>query len=459
MSATNKKEEKQPRTAKKKRGNAGSFKTYIHKILKEISPAAQISSDAVGQLDEFVKVVAKVLAESARAASINSGKSTVGKPEISLAINLHLPGDLAVKSLKMVNDACEKFSSRGDAGKKSGQRSMPVRREQQAGLVFSVALSEKFIREFDASDLNVSKMASVALAASLQNILETVLRNGFEVTSENKKVIMTIRHIFLGMSINPDITELRERMGIDFMGGGVIPYIHPELLPSKKKKAQQAARRRKNSKGKDKGGKKPHRHLPGTKALMEIKKNQKTTEPLLRKLPFERAVRSIANSVNSDYSLGLKDIHFGGGTIDALKAFVESRVVSLCTTAVSLAIHAKRDGVNGSDIDLAWKLTDPFVPFEDDVQMVEIGNNGIERLAFRGGVKRKGANMYQAVRCYMHSLVSRVLFYVLSIVKYQKVITVKISDLKGALSSHGIHFTIPPTLGKAKTRKVQQVEE
>lgn len=40
--------------------------------------------------------------------------------------------------------------------------------------------------------------------------------------------------------------------------------------------------------------KKPHRYRPGTKALKEIRKYQKTTELLLRKLPFARLVREIA---------------------------------------------------------------------------------------------------------------------------------------------------------------------
>lgn len=40
--------------------------------------------------------------------------------------------------------------------------------------------------------------------------------------------------------------------------------------------------------------KKPHRFRPGTVALREIRKFQKSTELLLRKLPFQRLVREIA---------------------------------------------------------------------------------------------------------------------------------------------------------------------
>ena len=40
--------------------------------------------------------------------------------------------------------------------------------------------------------------------------------------------------------------------------------------------------------------KKPHRYRPGTVALREIRRYQKSTELLIRKLPFQRLVREIA---------------------------------------------------------------------------------------------------------------------------------------------------------------------
>jgi len=41
------------------------------------------------------------------------------------------------------------------------------------------------------------------------------------------------------------------------------------------------------------GVKKPHRYRPGTRALMMIRKYQKSTELLIRKMPFERLVREV----------------------------------------------------------------------------------------------------------------------------------------------------------------------
>ena len=48
------------------------------------------------------------------------------------------------------------------------------------------------------------------------------------------------------------------------------------------------------------GVKRAHRFRPGTVALREIRKFQKSTELLIRKLPFQRLVRDIASAFKND---------------------------------------------------------------------------------------------------------------------------------------------------------------
>lgn len=48
------------------------------------------------------------------------------------------------------------------------------------------------------------------------------------------------------------------------------------------------------------GVKKPHRYRPGTVSLREIRRYQKSTELLIRKLPFQRLVREIAQDTKAD---------------------------------------------------------------------------------------------------------------------------------------------------------------
>ena len=60
----------------------------------------------------------------------------------------------------------------------------------------------------------------------------------------------------------------------------------------RKQLATKAARKSAPATG---GVKKPHRYRPGTVALREIRRYQKSTELLIRKLPFQRLVREIAH--------------------------------------------------------------------------------------------------------------------------------------------------------------------
>ena len=48
------------------------------------------------------------------------------------------------------------------------------------------------------------------------------------------------------------------------------------------------------------GVKKPRRYRPGTVALREIRRYQKSTELLIRKLPFQRLVREMAQDFKTD---------------------------------------------------------------------------------------------------------------------------------------------------------------
>jgi hypothetical protein len=69
----------------------------------------------------------------------------------------------------------------------------------------------------------------------------------------------------------------------------------------RKQLASKAARKSAPSTG---GVKKPHRYKPGTVALREIRRYQKSTELLIRKLPFQRLVRfQLARSRRCDRSI------------------------------------------------------------------------------------------------------------------------------------------------------------
>ncbi|KAI1694487.1 core histone h2A/H2B/H3/H4 domain-containing protein [Ditylenchus destructor] len=98
-----------------------------------------------------------------------------------------------------------------------------------------------------------------------------------------------------------------------------------------------------------KGIKKPHRYRPGTVALREIRRYQKSTELLIRKLPFQRLVREIAQ----DYKA---DVRFQTSAVMALQEAAEARLVELFEDTNLCAIHAKRVTIMPKDIHLARRI-------------------------------------------------------------------------------------------------------
>lgn len=95
--------------------------------------------------------------------------------------------------------------------------------------------------------------------------------------------------------------------------------------------------------------KKPHRYRPGTVALREIRRYQKSTDLLIRKLPFQRLVREIAQDFK-------KDLRFQGDAVLALQEASESFLAALFEDANLCAIHAKRVTLMPKDLQLARRI-------------------------------------------------------------------------------------------------------
>lgn len=97
------------------------------------------------------------------------------------------------------------------------------------------------------------------------------------------------------------------------------------------------------------GVKKPHRFRPGTVALREIRKYQKSTELLVRKLPFQRLVREIAQEYKTD-------LRFQSSAVLALQEAAEAYLVGLFEDTNLCAIHAKRVTIMPRDMQLARRI-------------------------------------------------------------------------------------------------------
>ena len=121
--------------------------------------------------------------------------------------------------------------------------------------------------------------------------------------------------------------------------GGKAPRKHVAVKQAKKAAAPLVAG----------GVKRAHRFRPGTVALREIRRFQKSTELLIRKLPFQRLVREIASEFKND-------LRFQSSAVLALQEATESFIVGLFEDTNLAAIHAKRVTIMPKDMQLARRI-------------------------------------------------------------------------------------------------------
>ena len=101
-------------------------------------------------------------------------------------------------------------------------------------------------------------------------------------------------------------------------------------------------KRRRQTRGKIR---KPRRYRPGTVALREICRYQKTTELLIRKIPFQRLVREVVRNMFPH-----ENLRFQSTALLALQEASEDYLVRMFTQVNDLAIHGKRVTIKPSDL-------------------------------------------------------------------------------------------------------------
>ena len=94
---------------------------------------------------------------------------------------------------------------------------------------------------------------------------------------------------------------------------------------------------------------KPHRYRAGTVALKDIRHYQGSTALLIRKLPFQRVVREIAQDIKTD-------LRFQSAAILCLQEATEAYLVGLFDDANLCAIHARQVTIMPRDIQLARRI-------------------------------------------------------------------------------------------------------
>ena len=100
------------------------------------------------------------------------------------------------------------------------------------------------------------------------------------------------------------------------------------------------------------GIKKPHRYRPGTVALREIRRYQKSTDLLIRRLPFARYFREVLRAEKPEPDTP----RVTGSALAATQEAYEAYQVGLFEDTNLCAIHAKRVTIMKKDVQLARRI-------------------------------------------------------------------------------------------------------
>ncbi|XP_042201411.1 uncharacterized protein LOC121851537 [Callorhinchus milii] len=281
---------RKPQTAgkKRRRSRKESYSIYVYKVMKQVHPDTGISSKAMSIMNSFVNdIFERIASEASRLAQYNK-RSTITSREIQTAVRLLLPGELAKHAVSEGTKAVTKYTSS-----------------------------------------NVSAACSHPPFHTIGN------RTKF--TQIKKGPLLTVHSPFTARLVCGSQKMARTKQTARKSTGGKAP---------RKQLATKAARKSAPATG---GVKKPHRYRPGTVALREIRRYQKSTELLIRKLPFQRLVREIAQDFKTD-------LRFQSSAVMALQEASEAYLVGLFEDTNLCAIHAKRVTIMPKDIQLARRI-------------------------------------------------------------------------------------------------------
>ena len=305
------------------------FETFISKVLKQVSNNAGITSNAKQQLNSFLCILSKYISKIARELTIYGKKKTISDKEICNSIKIVISGGLLKNSILEGEKAVNIFKDNNIKGS----------RQNKAGIIFAPSLVEKFLRNFGISKIMVTSYAPVYLAAVLEYLTYEILDLSLSYCKENKRSRITIRDIELSVRNDEEFDKIFIKSNISFLGGGVIPFIHPSLLNKKKKTT--------TIKNNDNNNKK-YKFRPGTIAIKDIKKYQKLSDTLLfPKSSFEKFVRQIFRENNVDENNSFK---ISKDVFISLQYYIEQFIIKIIYNSNFLAIHSGRIKILSIDI-------------------------------------------------------------------------------------------------------------
>ena len=218
---------------RKKKRHYNSFKSYTHKVLKQVHPDTGMGSGSEELMTKITNELLFRIGEVAVDIAHHRGVSTVSSRDVQAGVRLILPGELKKHAVSEGTKAVTKYTSSN-----TGSKQNRISKSNRSGLEFSISRIESILRnQVLRKHNNLSQTASVYLAGVLEYLTAEILELAGNAARDNKRSRIIPRHIFLAIMNDEELGELFARQPI--LGVGTIQGIHSILNSSKKKKSQQ----------------------------------------------------------------------------------------------------------------------------------------------------------------------------------------------------------------------------
>ena len=385
------------------------YNSYISKLLKSTYPDHGLTTNARQQLNSVVCYLSKQITDDVETFIKVSGKRTISDSDVLSIAEIKLPKEMYEKVVKKNKDAMNKFTNKSSTIKKGESR------QTRAGFIFPPSITEKFLRDFGNSNYMVTSMAPLTLCVILEVFCNELFDLAVPMAIEKKKKRITIRELELATRQSPGLNKVLQDSNIYFIGGGVVPFIHPKLYVKKHRKKKSKVK----SQTDDKTEPRKHRFKPGTVALRDIKKLQRVFNHLiLAKAPFEKMLRERFNESGSDSKIS-KNVFC------ILQYYLEAYLIDIIRQGNFAALHAGRVKLLPEDIKFVLSLDNRALPLDtegnddqnnteendddddnenDDDDDDDSNNNtnitkpSLKRLALQAGVKIMSDNCINVLR-------------------------------------------------------------
>ena len=322
------------------------FDSYLPTLLRTDHPDNGLTTNARQQLNSCLCYLAKSLSSDAKNLAQIANKRTIAESDILATAELRFSNPMFIEVMKANTDAVTNFTSKSDSDKKGESR------QAKAGLTLPPSITEKFLREFGANSLMVTGGAPITLCVVLEVFTKKLFGDAVPITNGKKKKRVTIRDLELAVR-NSELDKVMKDANINFLGGGIVPFIHPMLTVKKP--------RRKKKSTNDSGEPKKHRFKPGTVALRDIKKLQRVYNHLvLAKSPFERMIREVLEQNGCQAKISKQ-------VFTIMQYYLESYLLDIVHQSNLAALHANRVKMLPEDIDFVLSLDKRTLPLKIEV--------------------------------------------------------------------------------------------